>query len=63
MPVQPPWTLDIETIVGVAIALLAMLVVQVGFPALQAAAAHGRSVEPVANCPVPATAHDEPDAS
>ena len=30
MPVQPPWTLDIETIGGVAITLLAMLVVQVG---------------------------------
>ena len=29
MPVQPPWTPDIDTIVGVAITLLAVLVVQV----------------------------------
>ena len=29
MPVQPPWTLDVETIVGVAITLLAVLAVQV----------------------------------
>ena len=29
MLVQPPWTLDIETIVGVAITLLAVLVVPV----------------------------------
>ncbi|MCY4559352.1 MAG: hypothetical protein OXF79_23830 [Chloroflexi bacterium] len=29
MPVQPPWTPDIDTIVGVAITLLVVLVVQV----------------------------------
>ena len=29
MPVPPPWTLDVDTIVGVAITLLAVLVVQV----------------------------------
>jgi len=29
MPVQPPWTPDVDTIVGVAITLLAMLVVQI----------------------------------
>ena len=29
MPVQPPWTLDIETIIGVTITLLAVLAVQV----------------------------------
>ena len=35
MPVQPPWTLDMETIVGVTITLLAMLAVQVA-PRLRA---------------------------
>jgi len=29
MPVQPPWTPDIDTIIGVAITLLVVLVVQV----------------------------------
>ena len=31
MPVQPPWTLDVETVIGVAITLLAVLLVQVVF--------------------------------
>ena len=48
MPVPPPWALDIDTIVGVAITLLAVLVLVVVRTAPSATAAPGCSAEPVA---------------